>query len=259
VQYLRSFVAQLPYDIQQTLLEYTISAEIISSQYPEMQTHLQSKSHIRHMILEIYKNYYKIFESAKGARDRFDKLAIAWFSSDIAKKPARCLYTYNTRKINELPLWARWKSCKKADKSQAKVQQLAIESPFGYIGTINPLSNDFCIKNMQPPSRLDKRKILAGKRCINWTKIELTKLMALVFKVPAGHDSHFDMKKARGVLMHNAEMRDVCSKLDEDQITRVAYWYSQTRESICSKLRQWLQENRLIQEDYNCGVQEKRK
>jgi len=252
-KHLRTFAMQLPHDVQQMMLEYTISAEIIYASQPKYsQPSLKNKASIRSTILDIYKNYYKIF------RPPTDKLAIAWFISDVAKKPARCLYAYNTKRTNMLPLWLRWKPCKKADKSQAKVQPASIHSPYGYVGTWNPTSDDFCIKNTCTPKNQDKRKLLMGKRCINWTKQDLVKLMALVFNV-SPLEPDFDARRYVSEMKAKPNMRAMISRLNAAQTVRVAYWYSKTREFICSYMRRWLDDNKLMIPDYNCGVQEKRK
>jgi hypothetical protein len=302
----------LPNDVQQRIIEVAVSAKIleryckVNNSLPPLPLQLSkewnergqknifcNKNRFRTIILDHYKNYYRIDDI-----DSF-KMAIVWFLSDIVEERAkeRCLYGSSLTGVKigrpeqsgknkftgiERPLWNEWKTCSKKERERVEIEKSLIwkkyETPLGYYGLWNPKLNEFCIRditqnistNNKEITKKDKRSVPSGKRCINWTKPALTQLatIAIDIPIPAGavlptiEDAIEEVKENRYLLdlIPNKNLNNAGNggKLD-DLIIRLAFWYKLSRSNICVHLREWFEKNNLLVEDNSCGVQTKRK
>lgn len=150
---------------------------------------------------EKYKNKWLI--------DEENKLAIAWYGSLISKFiDITCL-----RKPKTKQPWNEWSKCPKKDIANVEgvinrniiaAEQKLADAGLEFYGLKNPLSGDFCIKEVNLEEINDKRKRASGKRCINWNRQALNNVVkSLDVKYPAG-----------------TTRQEICN-LIEDHLTRV--------------------------------------
>lgn len=156
-----------------------------------------------------------------------------------------------------------WKECTKQDinvKQDAPPRML--QSPIGYYGMYNPrLENMFCLRKGQNTTGKDLRKVNVGKRCVNFSKKELTDIIARRIKKPAPRE--FYQNITRGALEDIARKTNVTVPEDfegtDDDLRRVIFWGKQLMSKICDNIREWMEEHNLVEEDLNCGQQQKRR
>jgi hypothetical protein len=46
---------------------------------------------------------------------------------------------------------------------------------------------------------------------------------------------------------------------NQEQLRKVLYWSSISRSEICQKIKVWLQEKGLVDENFDCGTQKKQR
>jgi hypothetical protein len=265
----KQVLTQLRPDIQEKILEKAI----VFWYYEKLDVNknlkekIMNRKKIREFILDYYKSFYKIY----------DKVAISWLQTDIEKKPERCLYTYARKFKNttqdELEFRSNdWTDCKKQERDTIDQEKIEKKKPFetklGYYGIVNPQLNEFCIRDLtiKPLKKNDKRAILSGKRCINWTKLELTHLVAFVLRISPSDDINtgYTIPNANNALefiKKNKFLKKMVGSGNNSKalLVRVAYWYSHTRESLCANIKNWFQKNNLLDQDFSCGAQIKKK
>jgi hypothetical protein len=278
----------LPNDVQQRIVEVAVSAKIlevscnVANSIPPLPKQLAkewkerdqqkifcSKKRFRAIILDHYKNYYRIDDVGTF------KMAIVWFLSDIVEERAKekCLYgaSLNVGPKNQIsrPLWNEWKVCNKKERARVEKERSLIkkqyETSLGYYGLWNPKNNEFCIRDVREGTieggKKDKRTVPSGKRCINWTKPALTELAAIAINAPLPSGAVLpSLDAALKEIRENRDLRKVVPQnVDDNLVVRLVFWYGLSRSDICVNLRKWFEENNLLVEDNSCGVQTKRK
>lgn len=270
----------LPNEVQQRILEVAVAARILEkycglktmpplpeqlSQQWRLKNQLSvfcAKNKFRTIILDHYKNYYTIEGS-----DTF-KMAIVWFLSEIVEERAKeqCLYGSSLHSKNR-PLWNEWKTCTKKERLAVDKERIKIQDQYktdvGYYGLWNPKTNDFCIRDVRTTRDVDKRKVPSGKRCINWTKPDLTNLI-LTINIPLPKNAMLpNVGLAKREIEENKYLQQLVKKLkqpvSDETLRKVVFWYGVSRQEICAVVRRWFEENNLMVEDNSCGVQTKRK
>lgn len=280
----------LPNTIQQRLLEMTVSAKIIDmfwqrdGKFP-LPKHLakewndrsgpdpvrrkgggegggtfQSKRKFRSIILNHYKNYFKIDDI-----DTF-QMAIVWFVADIVEERAKekCLYINSLTDLKR-PLWNEWKVCGKKERARVEVERDLLkkryETSLGYYGLWNPKLNEFCIRDTGIVRSGDKRNVASGKRCTNWTKSALTELAAISINLPIPQGAVLPtVESAIKTVRENRLLMNILpSNPTDDTFVKIAFWYGLSRNDMCSNLKNWFEKNNLLVQDNSCGVQTKRK
>lgn len=157
---------------------------------------------------------------------------------------------------------SEWKNCTKSPAAKHHRATSLVQSPIGYYGMTNPrLENMFCLREIQDATGKDLRKVKVGKRCVNFSKKELTDIIARRIKKPAPPDFFPDMP--RGALEDIANKMAVTVPEDfegtDDDLRRVIFWGRQLMSKICDNIREWMKENNLIEDNLNCGHQRKRR
>lgn len=186
----------------------------------------------KNSILAIYNDKYNI--------DYENMSAIVWVNYEKTKI-YRCLKQPRTSEP-----WNEWVDCEDVDDTIPNLQSLKSQNlkefektmsakGFKHYGLWNPVLNEFCVKNIETESvgkiaestnKQDKRKMVSGKRCVNWSKKELIEI-AKVNSLPV-----------------------------DDWDT----WSSNiNRIEICEELYNWFSKNNALTENRSCGVQNKKK
>lgn len=154
-----------------------------------------------------------------------DEKAFVWFANSAEKSDIMCL-----EKPFGIYPWTEWNKCSKSGKDFLKEAKRKLESTFkkqlidtniSFYGLLNPISNEFCIKNVENLDlNTDRRKIKSGKRCKNYNKTELINLI-----------------NTMKINISNIENKN--------------------RETICEDLQKWFAKHNLLIDDTSCGVQTK--
>lgn len=236
----------LPKNIQQRLIELAIESSIT----------INLNTFVKY-ILKYYTASY--FIKDKNITGEFKDLnivkAVVWFHNDFNKKiPYR--YFSDTDRI--------WYNADQNLQNLIKKFNLFSNKQernisFGYYGLFNKQNNQFCIKDvLENKSPGDKRKIITGKRCENWDKTDLIKIIILNLdiKPPAG----FVGSKTKNLLKIK-EYKLIFDQTDksEEKYSQLEYWASKYKSQMCAEIKLFFEQNNLIYDDNMCGVQTKQR
>ena len=201
-------------------------------------------SWFRKIVLKYYKSFYT----------KLDGVWISWLlyrSSNII----RCLG------VNGI-----WGEC--SQKHLTKLEQYLKESKkeletnqYGYYGINNPQTGEFCIKDVsEDVKHTDKRKTKRGKRCVNWGRGPLTKIIVTLAKIPPpdNYMSKITVKEIWPKLMKNKYITQFYNESNKaeiilDDMRRALYWGSMQVKPLCSTLEKWFKANNMLIEDHTCG------
>jgi superfamily II DNA or RNA helicase len=232
LQQLQIIIVKLPLYLQEKLLCICISLRNKDTR----------NNFVRDMVLNNYRLYYKIKEN----------YAFVWLNAESYK----C--TFNTNDINE---WRKctFKEVQKIENMKKEREKVKIVgNPYGYIGLLNRITNDFCLKKIDAVTEEDKRRKFVGKRCQNWKKQDLIDLISNKLKVDPDNEN-FDFDESDMEMMkQNPKFKNIL-KLDGTlkDYKRIAFWNVQDMNYICTKIMQDLKDKNLVVDDPNCGTSKK--
>ena len=143
-----------------------------------------------------------------------------------------------------------------------KTNQALLESPIGYYGMNNPRLNDtFCLKEIQG-AMSDLRKVKVGKKCVDYDKRVLTDIIARRIGVnPPAREFAGATKEELLKMLDSLKtvVKPEDYKANVEELKRIIFWGRQSRPNICVDIRQWMEENNLMEENLNCGLQQKKR
>lgn len=253
---LQSYLAQAPLYLQEKLLCYSINSKSSNRSTTR-------KGFVAEMILNNYKLYFAIVPDRYAARsendsddddDGDDCKAFVWLNEE------------HPTCTSDLSNPNAWRKCTNDMKERVKVlktmnRNTAVASnPYGYVGLINRLTNDFCLRRVDEAdtgSAEDKRKRNVGKRCQNWKKTDLVDLVANRLRIEPD-ESDFEVDVAE--LRRDPRVSKLVSDLDTEDVDgykRVAFWSVQRVDHMCDKIMERLDEEHLTINDPNCGTTKK--
>lgn len=131
-------------------------------------------------------------------------------------------------------------------------------SPIGWYGLYNPLSKDFCIRDVSKVKKTtDLRTLSVGRRCINYDYEIL--LDIVVNKMLIDPPDQF---------MKNATKKELLDKLsnvkyftgknmDYDSLKRMSYWSTKKKVDLCEEMHKWFRNSNLLETNFDCGTQKK--
>jgi superfamily II DNA or RNA helicase len=227
------FLGNLSLKIQELILESSIIA-----------LEKEIDSWFRKIVLKYYKSFYS----------KIDGVWISWLlyrSSNVIK----CLGD------NGL-----WRECDQ--KYLIKLEQYLKESKkeletnqYGYYGIKNPQTGEFCIKDVSEDIKHDdKRKTKRGKRCVNWGRGSLTKIIVTLAKIPPpdNYKSKITIEQIWPKLMENKYITQFYNETNKSELNlvdmrRALYWGSMQVKQLCSTLEKWFRDNNMLVEDHTCG------
>ena len=255
-------VKSLPIDVQEMFIENSITAINQGVESP-----------MRTRITELFKSYIR-------------KIGDTWISTFLAshgKQRLRC----NKKNV--------WKDCgekyanliKKEDEEK-QVRQRE-DNPYGIMGKYNPENGSFCIVDFRKereaiqkiatirPSSAedDKRLKVSGRVCATIKVQDLIRIGAYVLKIPppkefrAGESRNKLLQRINDPNKYNISeifTEEEFKEASDDDLRRMIYWSSTKDEggirggkSMCLVIKNWLEENGLLEIDNQCGVQGKNK
>ncbi len=237
-QHLATTLTRLPLTVQRIVLEGCIMADA---------RNIDKNRIARDKILNFYKGFYGDIGSKK----------YVWLYSD-SLGGAVCLDG------------TEWKACElPTERKERRVAKLK-DSPIGYYGLYNPKLDDFCIKDVgacgASQSPTDLRKLRVGRRCIDWERSKLIDIVVRRMKLEPPIDYRDDVTKR--------DLADMLKKIDTDarkkyvtaddyasksSLRRMLFWIEQNRTDICDAMKKWFIENDLLEENFDCGHQKKKR
>jgi hypothetical protein len=221
-----NLIKKLPLHIQEYFIEGSIEGD------------LKDKPRERDLRKWI-KNYYKIY---------IHKVNSTWISSFLYDK------TKILRCIDESEML--WKDCPEESiaKYKGEQQESRIElenNPYGLYGVYDKKENTFKIRDVR-----DKEKLVhKDKRKRPKVTIPQRALMAIIVVLEYGEDNLEDKTKEELIKLIKAstKAKEVYKELKEEQKTRdnlrrLLYWVSESKEDQCKALEEWFRKNKLVLE-----------
>jgi hypothetical protein len=123
---------------------------------------------------------------------------------------------------------------------------------YKHYGIIDIKTNEFFIKNTEKEEEDDKRKVNKGKRCINWKKHELVKLIMDYIHLPLPENNlSNDETTLRNKINNIKYIKNYLETKEESFYTiqnmkSVIFWYSNSVKNTCVQIKQWFENNNLI-------------
>ena len=212
-----------------------------------MKKGLKTNIKVRNMILKHYENFYKNFEN----------IWISWLTYE-ENEIMRCLKNNVWENCDE-------KSIEMVQKYRKNIQSNLETNPYGFYAQYNPKNGDFCIRDVSSKIPTKKHKRTSGKRCINWGRQKLIDLTVNKLKIPIGDDDYekdTSSKELWEKIQKNRYLKKIFmneNELDKENMRRVLYWGNIKVKQLCSKIKEWFDENNLLVEDLGCGKISKQK
>ena len=232
--YMRTIISGLPEIVQREILLASISADILD---------LEKNKDTRQKILMFFKGFF----------DKIDGTWIVWLYRD--NLGIMCL------EQNE------WVSCNNqepevVDRHIAKKRAEFTQSSVGFYGLYNPQLNEFCLRDVRTTKREeDMRKITIGRRCTDWDQSTLVDIIVRRIKMnPPDNfmdDEEYEDLAKKVEKSKHAKMPDDVQNIN--MMRRFLYWVRKPRIELCTKIREWLSENDLVEENFDCGTQKKQR
>jgi len=231
----RGNMSQLPVEIQETFLESAILARKLNNNV---------NTQVREFILEYFKTYF----------GEIDNTWVSWLLFE---------YDNTLRCLGDDDIWIECDDTyiELMEVQRDKIKNNLENNKYGYYGLVNKETNTFCIRDVTSPVKAqDKRKKRTGKRCANWDRKSLTRIMVDVVKAPQPDgfregdtaDMLWPLVKANKYLktLYTDNRKE---QLTLDDLKRGIYWSSQRVKPTCKELRAWFSENGLVIDDPTCG------
>jgi hypothetical protein len=261
---LRKLISKLPSEIVEFIIEQSLIAE---------RQNIQTNKDQRKMILEYFKSFYKEIDGTL-------------ISSYLYKQEEvlRCL-------SND-----EWDDCDEDSKEkylESQRQQIVDleNNPYGYYGQKNPDNDKFCIRDVSNKNKeTQKHKKTSGLVCSTWklpalydmvinkVKIPLPdetevrkylvkfientnrkRTVATRLKIPSFQDTEAIWKLIKEFKNINTMFDDVKNNLTADDMIRILYWGTKTKDDICVDIENWFEKENLLVSDTGCGKGDKKK
>ena len=250
IDQLKNLIIKLPIDSQEYLLEQSLISDKESVEINKVQ---------RDLILEHFKSYYTMIDDTLVS-------SLLYHDEDILK-----CYDPENKTWNECDeeFVGIFKEQYKEEKSKFEVT--ARQRGYGYSGQYNTKedgSEEFCIKDSKEEVEVDDARAQnSGRRCSNWSRPELTRLVVDIFKIPPdersiGSYNRLSEEELLEKIKTNKYVKDFYVEGEEytkDDLVRGMYWSKIQRPEMCTKIKEWFRQNNLLREDKNCGTQNKKK
>lgn len=230
----RKTVSNLPEIVQRKLLEICVQAENDKK---------KKNVQVREEILIFYKGFYT----------ELNRSHFVWLFKE--KFGVSELVSSN---------WVQISDETQINQYLNKKKQRLNNSRIGFYGLYNPYLDDFCLKKVSEKETFDLRKLAVGRRCVDWDQPTLIDIVVEKIKLPIPDDKqHFFNNNTQAEIIQSAKKKKYYSVLKEpisfDKIKRFVFWGHQTRQVLCETIHDWLNSNDLVEQNFNCGHQRKKR
>jgi hypothetical protein len=163
-----------------------------------------------------------------------------------------------------------WSECHNNDTvdNSHVVNPELLQSPIGFYGMVNPKRNDeFCLREIKDFDidenlKKDRRKMTVGKRCKDFSHLTLTDIVANRIKQDIKNPKYLE-KTTRQFLIKKATELGLQTILPVnasiEDLKRIIFWKTNSRENLCWIIKKWMYEKNLIEENAECGTQNKKR
>lgn len=258
-EYLRNTIVTLPEIVQRIILEGCIVAE---------DQQLEKNKDTRKKILNFYKAFYdkialtspRPLNKPSTSKAAMPKTQLVWMIWLYQEKIGVVCYENN-----------EWVDCKSkySDLLKSHIDRKIsrfTQSPVGFYGLYNPQLEDFCIRDVRNlrQDEKDLRKITVGRRCHDWDQSTLLDLAVRKMRIPIPDTDKEFMSEAKPNQLKELVKKTKYAKLpedlaDENTMRRFLYWKKIKRVYLCDNIKKWFEENNLIEENFDCGIQKKQR
>jgi superfamily II DNA or RNA helicase len=168
-----------------------------------------------------------------------------------------------------------WRTCTEEYMSRVEnIHEIEVKkletNEYGYYGLYNPRAKKFCIRDVSRAENInikDRRKKQVGSVCETWKRSSLIRLAAVKFRInppPDASVNNFSTEEINKAILQSKYAEEVISecnkdKIDIEDIRRILYWSEISRTEMCEKIRVWFEKKGLLSEDFDCGVQTKKR
>lgn len=205
-------------------------------------------------------------------RDEILKYFKGFYSLDGGAAKNWIVWLYSDDLGVECFVGGRWVACSR-DLIPKKTVEYS-KSPIGYYGLYNPQLQDFCIRAIPKESEgeiTDLRRVTIGRRCIDWERERLVDIVANEMKIPPPDATMFkDLSigelQARLKTYARDKLKTKADKYilpeyyqDLDSMKRILYWSTPMRSALCERMKEWFDEKGLLEENFECGHQKKKR
>ncbi|UUY86269.1 NTPase [Largemouth bass virus] len=146
-------------------------------------------------------------------------------------------------------------------------QDVFNNTPIGYYGLYNPNLRDFCIRDVTEGKRdkEDLRKLTVGRRCVDWDQKTLVHIVVRLMKINGRADfmQGLDLDTLRKLVAQDPlhQERDLRTA---ETCKRFLFWTQRgdnkfRRQDICKAMEKWFLEHGLMEDNFDCGHQHKRR
>jgi len=235
--YMRITIGNLPEYIQRDILTSSIQADLLN---------IEKNKDVRKKILEFFNGFYA----------KIDNSWVVWIHKD--NLGIVCLENN------------KWVPCHNQEpeivnRHIIKKRDVLLQSPIGYYGLFNPQLNEFCLRDIsiiRPEN--DKRKITIGRRCADWDQKTLLDILVRKIKLEPPNDFMPDINLDNyNELMSKVQVLKHVKLPDDIQniniMKRLLFWTKKSRADLCKNIQKWMTENNLIEENFDCGSQNKKR
>jgi hypothetical protein len=244
--YLRTIIASLPRSIQCVLLQGCIQAEI---------KNVQKNSETRKKILELFKGFFDKIDGKWTVWIFKEELGIS-FLDEKENDDSETFISFPTG------IWNKSEITKLIETHIQNKKKELNDSPIGIYGLYNPHNNEFCLRESSNLKFSDLRKISVGRRCSDWTMPLLVDIIArrISLEIPEKNfTENFENLKLMSEKLKSKKILKNEDLENKDQLRKVLYWSSFSRNDICVKIKEWLEKKGLVDENFDCGTQKKQR
>jgi superfamily II DNA or RNA helicase len=244
--FLRNIIASLPHSIQSILLQGCIQAEI---------KNIQLNSETRKKILELFKGFF----------DKIDGKWTVWiFKEELGVSFLDETENDDTQNFISFPsgIWNKSVITKLIETHIQNKKKELNDSPIGIYGLYNPHLDEFCLRESSNLKFDDLRKISVGRRCSDWTMPLLVDIIARRISLEIPETKFTESFENLKLMAEKLKTKKILKNEDlenQEQLRKVLYWSSISRSEICQKIKVWLQEKGLVDENFDCGTQKKQR
>lgn len=164
--------------------------------------------------------------------------------------------------------WVVSNSVDGVENYKKKQLSILLKTPIGFYGQENPRLNEFCLRNVNEKNDgKDKRRLVVGRRCNDYSKPILVDILAnrIKHEIPQTflNDSTFEEMEANlddiFLKYTSIERNNVTKPTSRSGILRYLYFNAQIRKKLCILIQEWLIANNLIEQNFDCGTSRKKR
>jgi superfamily II DNA or RNA helicase len=151
--------------------------------------------------------------------------------------------------------------------TQKQEQRTEISTQYnGYYGLYNPDNNKFCIYRPQEGQKKKGSQLQTGIVCGTglWNKKNLINVIVKIFRIPSPMKPRFEKEVYKNKIISDRYIQDLYSNeelsmMSIEELNNIYHWTTLSAKDLCIYLRKWLDDQKLLIANTNCGTQFKKR